>query len=348
MSVPAPLPTRRPRATMKNVAALAGVGTKTVSRVINGEPNVSPATAERVWNAVRALDYHVDLQAGSLRRADGRTRTLGLLVGSVDNPFAAAIHRAVEDGASARGVAVFASSLDDDPLREEDAVKAFMRRRVDGLILTTSGRSTGYLGSVREVGIPVVYVDREPVESGIDSITSDNRAGAAAATEHLVAHGHRRIALLTDRLEIQTAYERRQGFLDALGRAGIPTTSTPMITELHDEAAAQAALTRLLHSNEPPTAIFSAQNLITVGALHALREAQRQRSIALVGFDDLPLADLVEPGVTVVAQHPHQIGRLAVERLFARLEGDASPASHTVVPTTLIIRGSGEIRPPAD
>ena len=246
---------------MKNVAALAGVGTKTVSRVINGEPNVSVATADRVWNAVRALDYHVDLQAGSLRRADGRTRTLGLLVGSVDNPFAAAIHRAVEDGASARGVAVFASSLDDDPLREEAAVNAFMRRRVDGLILTTSGRSTGYLGSVREVGIPVVYIDREPVESGIDSITSDNRAGAAAATEHLIAHGHRRIALLTDRLEIQTAYERRQGFLDALGRAGIPTTSTPMITELHDEASAQAALTRLLHSDEPPTAIFSAQNL---------------------------------------------------------------------------------------
>ncbi|MET0714511.1 MAG: LacI family DNA-binding transcriptional regulator [Mycetocola sp.] len=348
MSVPASLPGRRPRATMKNVAALAGVGTKTVSRVINGEPNVSPATAERVWTAVRALDYHVDLQAGSLRRADGRTRTLGLLVGSVDNPFAAAIHRAVEDGASARGVAVFASSLDDDPLREEDAVRAFMRRRVDGLILTTSGRSTGYLGSVREMGIPVVYVDREPVESGIDSITSDNRAGAAAATEHLIAHGHRRIALLTDRLEIQTAYERRQGFLDALGRAGIPTTSTPMISELHDEAGAQAALTRLLHSDEPPTAIFSAQNLITVGALHALREQKRQRSIALVGFDDLPLADLVEPGVTVVAQHPHRIGQLAVERLFARLEGDTSPASHMVVPTTLIIRGSGEIKPPAE
>jgi LacI family transcriptional regulator len=333
---------------MKNVAALAGVGTKTVSRVINGEPNVSAATAERVWNAVRALDYHVDLQAGSLRRADGRTRTLGLLVGSVDNPFAAAIHRAVEDGASERGVAVFASSLDDDPLREEAAVNAFMRRRVDGLILTTSGRSTSYLGSVREVGVPVVYIDREPVDSGIDSITSDNRAGAAAATEHLIAHGHRRIALLADRLEIQTAYERRQGFLAALGRAGIPTTSTPMITELHDEASAQEALTHLLHSDEPPTAILSAQNLITVGALHALRAAQQQRAIALVGFDDLPLADLVDPGVTVVAQHPHQIGRLAVERLFARLEGDASPASHTVVPTTLIIRGSGEIRPPVE
>jgi DNA-binding LacI/PurR family transcriptional regulator len=345
MSESAPVPARRPRATMKNVAALAGVGTKTVSRVINAEPNVSAATAERVWNAVRALDYHVDLQAGSLRRADGRTRTLGLLVGSVDNPFAAAIHRAVEDGASARGVAVFASSLDDDPLREEAAVNAFMRRRVDGLILTTSGRSTAYLASVREVGVPVVYIDREPLELGIDSITSDNRAGAAAATEHLIAHGHRRIALLTDRLEIQTASERRQGFLDALGRAGISTTSTPIITELHDEDSAQAALTRLLHSDEPPTAIFSAQNLITIGALHALRAEQRQRSIALVGFDDLPLADLVDPGVTVVAQHPHRIGRLAVERLFARLEGDESPASHTVVPTTLIIRGSGEIRP---
>src|SRR6476659_4038742 len=121
MSVPAPSPVRRPRATMKNVAALAGVGIKTVSRVINSEPNVSVATAERVWNAVRALDYHVDLQAGSLRRADGRTRTLGLLVGSVDNPFAAAIHRAVEDAALEHAVSVFGRGLAADPARAQEA-----------------------------------------------------------------------------------------------------------------------------------------------------------------------------------------------------------------------------------
>jgi LacI family transcriptional regulator len=331
---------------MKQVATLAGVGIKTVSRVVNHEPNVAEATAERVWQAVRSLDYHVDLQAGSLRRADGRTRTLGLLVGSVDNPFAGAIHRAVEDTAIQREVAVFASSFDDDPEREELAVKAFLRRRVDGLILTTVKRRPAYSRSLVDLGIPVVYVDRHPADSEFDSVTSDNRGGARAATAHLIAHGHRRIALLTDRLDIQTAAERQQGFFDALGHAGIPTTGTPVITELHDPGAAQHALGRLLASDEPPTAVFSSQNLITLGALHALRAAGAQHSVALVGFDDLPLADLLQPGVTVVAQDPQRIGQLAVTRLFARLEGDDTPAQNVVVPTELIPRGSGEIAAP--
>lgn len=335
----------KPRATMKQVAALAGVGIKTVSRVINHEPNVAPATATRVWDAVRALDYHVDLQAGSLRRAGGRTNTLGLLVGSVDNPFASAIHRAIEDVALPREVAVFASSFDDDPEREALAVSAFMRRRVDGLILTTATQRPAYLGAVLERGVPVVFVDRSPLDPDLDVVTSDNHAGARVATEHLIRIGHRRIALLTDRLDIQTARERQRGFLDALGRAGIPTTLTPMITELHDERAAEAALAGLLASGDPPTAVFSAQNLVTLGAVRALREAGLERSTALVGFDDIPLGDLLDPGVTVVMQHPQKIGEVAAERMFARLSGDTSPPLHAVIPTTLVERGSGEIPP---
>lgn len=331
---------------MKQVAALAGVGTKTVSRVINNEPNVAEATASRVWRAVRSLDYHVDLQAGSLRRANGRTRTIGLLVGSVDNPFAGSIHRAVEDTAIEREVAVFASSFDDDPDREELAVQAFLRRRVDGLILTTAKKQQDYARTLRELGIPAVYIDRRPADAGVDSVASDNRGGARAATEHLIERGHRRIALLTDRLDIQTAVERQQGFFDALGRAGIPTTESVVVTELHEASAAQDALARLLASDEPPTAVFSSQNLVTVGALHALRAAGLQRTVALVGFDDLPLADLVEPGVSVVAQNPQEIGRIAVNRVFARLEGDDAPAGHITVPTELIARGSGEIPAP--
>nr|WP_314840836.1 LacI family DNA-binding transcriptional regulator [uncultured Microbacterium sp.] len=336
---------QQPRATMKHVAALAGVGVKTVSRVINNEPNVTDATAERVWNAVRELDYQLDLQAGSLRRADGRTRTLGLLVGSVDNPFAGAIHRAVEDIAATRGVAVFASSMDDDAGRESEAVRAFLQRRVDGLILTTASDHPEYLSLLRDRGLPVVYVDREPMEPDVDTVASDNRAGAAAATAHLIAHGHRRIALLTDRLDLVTARERRQGYLDAHADAGIPVSEDMIVTGLHDASDAHGALGHLLSADEPPTAAFSAQNLITIGALHALRAAGLSHSTALVGFDDIALADLMDPGVTVVAQDPQLIGRHAAERVFARLEGDGDAPVKTVVPVALVQRGSGEIAP---
>jgi len=330
---------------MKQVAALAGVGTKTVSRVINFEPNVTGATAERVWTAVRALDYHVDMQAGSLRRADGRTRTIGLLVGSVDNPFSGTIHRAVEDASVARGVAVFASSIDDDPGREALAVDAFLRRRVDGLILTTASDEPSYLASLTRRGMPVVFVDRQPRGAQVDVVASDSVAAAAAATEHLLRRGHRRIAMLADRTAISTARDRRRGFLDALARAGVPAADARIVTGVHDADAAEAAVAEMLASDRPPTAVFSAQNLITVGALHALRAAGAQHTIALVGFDDLPLADLVDPGVTVIAQDPQLIGKVAAQRLFRRLDGEDPPAERILTPTRLIERGSGEIPP---
>ena len=344
---PAPVAVADPRArpTMKNVAALAGVGIKTVSRVINGEPNVSAVTTARVRAAADSLDFHPDLHARNLRRADGRSSTLGLLVGSVGNPFSGAMHRAIEDLANTRGVAVFASSLDDDPDREEVAVSAFLRRRVDGLILTTVSKSQGYLLPELRRGTPLVFVDREPAGVEADVVVSDNAAGAAAATRHLLSSGHRRIAFLGDRTDIQTAQERRRGFLEELGRAGVATADIPVITGLHDEDAANRALIALLESEHPPTAVFSSQNLITIGAVRGLRELGLHRTIALVGFDDVPLADLLEPGITVVAQNPSEIGRLAAERIFARLDGDRSAGRTYVVPTELITRGSGEMRP---
>lgn len=337
----------RARPTMRHVAALAGVGVKTVSRVINGEPNVSASTIAKVREAARTLDYQPDLHAGNLRRADGRTRTLGLLVGSVDNPFAGAVHRAVEDAALERGVAVFASSLDDDPDREQEAVSAFLRRRVDGLILTTVSESQAYLAPELRRGTPIVFVDREPAGIVSDSVVSDNAEGAAAATRHLVERGHRRIAYLGDRLAIQTARERRRGFLEELGRAGVATRDLPVVDGLHDEASAHRAALELLGRPDAPTAIFSSQNLVTIGAVRALRELGRHHDVALVGFDDVPLADLVEPGITVVAQDPQAIGRLAAQRVFARLDGDDAPPGRTIVPTELIERGSGEIAPRA-
>lgn len=340
----APTSNPRPHATMKQVAALAEVGIKTVSRVINDEPNVTEATARRVWEAIRTLDYHVDEGAGNLRRGSG-TRAVGLLVGSVDNPFAGTIHRAVEDVARQHAMAVFASSLNDDPETEHRAVSAFLRRRVDGLILTTVTPDHTYLLPAIERGTPAVFIDRAPAGIEADAVVSDNSAGIALATRHLLAHGHRRIAFLGDRLSIRTAVERKEGFLSELSRAGVPLEESTVVNGLHDEASAARALAALLDSARPPTAVLSAQNLITYGALAALHAHDARQRTALVGFDDFPLAHLLAPAITVIAQNPADIGRLAAERLFRRIAGERLETETIVVPTHLIARGSGEIPP---
>ena len=336
-------PGTRARATIRDVAALAGVGIKTVSRVINDEANVSASTRERVQDAVVALNFKPHLGAGALRRSGHKTWTLGLLLDSVANPFSASINRAVEVVATARGTAVFAASSDDDLERERSLVEAFTRRRVDGLILTTISADHGYLVPEQEQGTPIVLVDRPPVGLQADAVLTDNHEAAVRATQHLLAAGHRRIAQLSDELTISTARERRDGYTAALSAVGGHPVS---VGGLRSEAEAEAAVRALLSSAEPPTALFTSQNLVTLGAVRALHGLGRQHDVALVGFDDLPLADLLRPGVTVVAQDPSQIGTLAAERVFRRLDGDDGPAQTLVVPARLLVRGSGEIPPP--
>jgi LacI family transcriptional regulator len=336
--------TARGRATIRDVAALAGVGIKTVSRVINDEANVSAPMRERVQHAVVALNFQPHQGAGALRRRDQKTRTLGLLLDAVDNPFSASINRAVEAVASTRSTAVFAASSDDDLERERALVAAFTRRRVDGLILTTIDEDHGYLQPEREQGTPIVFVDRPPQGLLADAVLTDNEAAAEAATRHLLAVGHRRIVHLGDELVITTARERREGYRTAMRSAGAEPTS---VDGLRSQAEAQAAVHALLTGAEPPTALFPSQNLVTLGALHALHALGLQHEVALVGFDDVPLADLVQPGVSVVAQDPARIGTLAAERVFARLDGDDGPVQTLVVPARLLVRGSGEIPPPA-
>ncbi len=242
-------------------------------------------------------------------------------------------------------MAVFAVSLDDDPAREEELIATLLRRRVDALILTTVTANQSYLRPEVSRGIPVVFLDREPVGIEADIVVSDNRDGAFRATQHLTAFGHRRIAFLGDNTGIRTEQQRRQGFLDGIAEAGIRPSSVILRDGIEDETKSQRVVEELLDGPEPPTAIFSSQNLITVGAIRALHGRNREHEIALVGFDDIVLADMVRPGITVVAQNPAAIGRLAAERALARLDGDTSPFLKHTIETTLIPRGSGEIPP---
>jgi len=332
------------RATIRDVARLAGVGTKTVSRVANDEPNVAAPTAERVRQAMAQLRWEPDLGARNLRRSDGRTHTIGLLVGSVTNPFAAEISRAIGDVAARRGSAVFTSSLDEDPDREFASVAALMRRRVDGIVIMPIAPSQAYLQSEIDRGLAVVCVDREPSGIAVDAVRSDSRTAATIAARHLIKRGHRRIALLLDREDLWTAQQRRLGFLDAIRGAGLEAADCPILPGLRDSESSSLAVARLMKSDAPPTALFAGKNLITFGAVRALQRLGLQHRIALVGFDDFEFADLLDPGVTVIAQRPSQIGRLAADQLFSRIERPGPRPSEVIdVPTDLIERGSGEI-----
>jgi LacI family transcriptional regulator len=196
------------------------------------------------------------------------------------------------------------------------------------------------------MGTAVVFVDRPPRYLAADAVVSDNRAGTAKGVRHLIELGHRRIAYLGDLSSITTAQERFAGFEDALREAGLGLDYGLVRHDLHTIDAATAAATGLLTGSSPPTALFSGQNLVTIGTVRALRAVGAQHRTALVGFDDFPLADLLEPGITVIAQDPASIGRLGTEILFRRIHGDTSPVQEHVVPTRLIERASGAIPPP--
>jgi LacI family transcriptional regulator len=330
---------------MREVAALAKVSIKTVSRVVNGEPGVSPSLARRVVAASERLSYRHNLTASSLRRSDGRSATIGVVLEDVANPFASALHRSIEDVAVLRGVLVFAGSSDEDEDRERQLVSAFASRRVDGLIIQPSSHDHSYLMTERKAGTAIVFVDRPPAFLDADTVLTDNAAGVRRGIKHLVAQGHRRIGYLGDQHTIATAAERHRGYLEELASQGIEADDGLVRLDLRGIEKAEAATIELLEKADPPTALFAGQNLITIGAFRALRRLKMHRRIALIGFDDILLADLLEPGITVIAQDPAAIGRLAAQVLFRRLDGDRSPSEHHVVLTRMITRGSGEIKP---
>jgi LacI family transcriptional regulator len=332
---------------MRDVAALAGVSLKTVSRVVNGEPGVSERLAARVTKAMTQLDYRHNLAASNLRRSDRRTGTLGLLVEDVANPFFADIHRGVEDVAQVRGAVVMASSLDRDPEAERDMVAAFASRRVDGLILGPTSRDQSHLANELRSGWPVVCVDRLPHGVEVDVVLTNNKEATATGVGHLLDQGHRRVAFLGRDYRISTAQDRHAGYLAAMAAAGAAVRPEWVAFDVADIEPSEVEVRRLMALPEPPTAIFAAQNLLTMGAVRALRSLGLNRRVALVGFDDFLLADLLEPEVTVVAQNPRAIGHVAAEILFRRMEDATVVPERHVIPSRLVIRGSGEIPPEA-
>ncbi len=325
---------------MRDVAERAGVSLKTVSRVINAEAGVATATAERVGEAIAALGFQRNDLARSLRHGLS-SATLGLVIEDVANPFYSAVAQAVETAARERGFLLITASAREDPERERELVSALVGRRVDALLIVPAGPDQRYVDSMRG-RTAFVFIDRPPGGLEADAVLLDDAGGARQAVEHLLAQGHRRIACVADRTEVYTARERLAGYEAALNAAGVPLDAELIRPGSPDAAHAETVVSELLDmpDDRRPTAVLTANNRNTIGALHAL--AGREHAMALVGFDDFELADLL--GITVVRVDAGQLGARAAALAFARLDGDERAPQRVTIPTELVERGSGERR----
>jgi LacI family transcriptional regulator len=331
--VSAPRP-RRP--TITDVARAAGVSIKTVSRVANNEPSVRRETADRVLAVMGQLGFRRNDLARALR--SGRTAaSIGLIIEDLGNPFYSAIAAGVEEVARSNDTFVVTASSEEDRDRERRLVQELCERRVNGLLIVPAGDDHRFLQPEMDMGTPAVFLDRPPGRLQADAVLIDNVGGARAAVAYLVGAGHRRIAVLADRLVIHTATERLAGARAALAAAGLALDQALLRDGLHDPGAARVAAAELLALSDPPTAFFCSNNRITVGVVEELWE--RGSHAELVGFDDFELSHLLPRPVTVVRYDAKAIGRAGGELLFARIDGERRPPQRVVVPTVLVRRG---------
>jgi LacI family transcriptional regulator len=338
--------------TLSQVARKAGVGTTTVSRVINGGERVSAKTIEHVRRVIESLGYMPNQAARTLK--GHRTKTIGLIIPSIADPFFSYCAEAAQAIARAHDSLLIVTVTANDPLAEVENLKILMRHRVDGLILVPADQeNSALLALLKRVTVPIVAMDRPIADanSQIVSVIADNHAGAIKATRHLIEHGYKRIACLTGESNLFTIRERLSGYQSAVLAAGLPCIIDTSIT---DHQSAEAAIQTLLARPDPPDAIFATKNSTTIHAFDVLKKLNVAipESVALLGFDDFALASTVSPSISVIQQPVEEIGRRAAEILFEKLTG--GDMNHTgdmnqiVLQTRLIPRASCGCNPFAD
>ncbi|HEX5332768.1 MAG TPA: LacI family DNA-binding transcriptional regulator [Cellulomonas sp.] len=329
------------RPTMADVAEVAGVGMKTVSRVVNGEGKVSAATRQRVEAAIAETGYRRNEIARSMR-AGQRSMDIGLLLGDLTNPFFASVASAVIAVSRSWGYRVVLSSADEDPEAELAAIEALLGRQVAGLMVVPGAEDYSRLQTDVDRGTPVVFIDRPGGGLVADEVVIDNAAGARMAVRHLVSHGHERIGIVVAPSRWATA-ERLRGYREAMeNELGGVDESLISILGHGSVVDAEDAARTLLALPDPPTAIFATTGFVTQGLVRALGSSH---DTALVGFDDFPMADLLAVPITVVAGDPRELGTVAAQVLFDRIAGSRDEPSRRIVQPRLIIRGSGELPP---
>jgi LacI family transcriptional regulator len=331
--------------TLEEVAQLAGVSRSTVSRVINDHPNVRPETRERVWQAIRESDYQPHAAARSL--VTNRTQIIGMVIPEAvttlfTDPFFSLLLRGATDACNSHQYQLMLSLFTANADRQEIYRRILCSGYLDGAIVASASLDDPLIPDLLRDRIPFVSVGRYP-NKPVHYVDADNVGGARMAVEHLIRLGHRRIATITGRLDMIHGQDRLSGYRQALEARGIPMEEELIVEGDYTEASGRVGMQQLLSAS--PSAVFVASDMMAIGALKALRQAERQvpQDIALVSFDDIPVASAIEPALTTVRQPIERMGSMAVDVLLSVLEdssGEEAPAQRIVLPTELVIRAS--------
>lgn len=326
------------RATLEDVARLAGVGAMTVSRTINNHPYVSEETARRVRAAIRQLDYRPNHAA---RMLTGQlSRSIGLIVPDLADTFFSVVSHAVQETARESGYLVWLAASNYDPSIEAAQVEQMIHHPVDGILLVPVDSKDKYLKDIAAGTTPIVAIDRPIEVAATDSVGVENRAGARMAVEHLIGHGHKRIACIATNTHLVTIRERLLGYEECIRHSKLPVMKPLRLAGRED---VQPALDELFSSNNKPEALFTANNAATIWVIEALREMKIEmgKQIALAAFDDVDFFTLITPPVTAVRQPAPELGRMSARLLLQRIKGEfVSSSVRTVLPVALVVRES--------
>lgn len=327
--------------TIKDVAKEANVSFSTVSRVIRNAQNVRSETRKKVLRTIKKLNYHVD--AGARGMVKRQTKSIGLCISDISNPFYPPLLRGVENTVNKFGYNLLLCNTDENAEKEGSYLKLLLEKRIDGLIIAPTGQGISYLKEFVTKNIPIVFIDRRIEGIPTDVVGADNIQGAFSAVEHLIKLGHKRVAMITGLKDVTTTHERIQGYLEALKANNIKVNNSLIIEGRSKLGGGIEATQALFKLKFPPTAIFSSNNLMTLGSFIALKKLGKNvpKDVAIVGFDDLEWAEVLDPPLTAVSQPTYTIGTTAAQLLLQRLLGEGPAKKQTIVlKTELIIRRS--------
>lgn len=328
--------------TINDVAKLANTSATTVSHVINNTRFVSPETKKRVEDAITALGYRPNSMARSLR--SGESRTIGLIVPDNSNPYFAEVLRLIENYGYSKGYSVILCNSDGDVNKEIDYAELLVAKQVDGIIFISTNDSFEHLIQSRISSIPMIVLDRDVHLSDTDVLLVDNFQGGYQAAKYLIGLGHTRIGCITGPSILTPSADRVKGYQAALEEVGIPVNPDYIVAGDFQVSGGEQGMRDLLNLNPPPTAVFSCNDLMAIGAMRQIREAQLSvpDDISLIGFDDIALTSYISPQLTTIAQPIEDIARTTIELIIKRIQGKGAeqPAQLVVLPTKLIVRES--------